>query len=140
MEFVRVGPLHAPALAALHDSGFPNPWTEAEFTAVLAQPGVAAWTFGHDGFILVRAVADEAEILTLAVSPAQRRKGIAAALLREAARMLKQAGAKKLFLEVAADNAAAMALYAKQGFTATGRRAGYYAHGADAVTMTLFLS
>lgn len=106
---------------------------------MLGQPGMACWMSEHDGFILVRAVADEAEILTLAVLPAQRRKGIAAALLQEAQRNLRQGGSKKLYLEVAADNAAATALYQKTGFTVTGRRPRYYAHGADALTMTLRL-
>ncbi len=137
---VQVSALHADALAVLHATSFPQPWAEAEFAALLGQPGVAAWMWGHDGFILVRAVGDEAEILTLAVAPTQRRKGVAGALLQEAARVLKHGGGQKLYLEVASDNAAALALYAKQGFAATGRRAGYYAHGADAVTMTLVLS
>jgi ribosomal-protein-alanine N-acetyltransferase len=133
---MQVGPLHAEALAALHARSFAQPWDAAAFTTLLGQPGVAAWLSDQHGFIVIRAVADEAEILTLAVEPARRRKGIAAALLQHASATLQQAGGKKLYLEVAADNAAALALYARHGFIVTGRRAQYYAHGADALTMT----
>ncbi len=133
---MRVGPLHADALATLHATSFAQPWDAAAFAVLLSQPGVAAWLSDQDGFILVRAVAEEAEILTLAVQPGQRRKGIAAALLQHAAATLQQAGGKKLYLEVAADNAGALALYGRHGFIVTGRRVRYYAHGADAVTMT----
>ena len=90
------------------------------------------------GFVLVRAVADEAEILTLAVAPTHRQRGIAAALLREAITVLRPGGTKTLFLEVAADNTAALALYAGAGFSPSGRRVGYYARdegNVDALMM-----
>lgn len=136
---MQAGPLHAEALAVLHATSFPQAWTAAEFVSLLAQPGVAVWLSDHHGFIMVRAVADEAEILTIAVAPAERRKGIGAALLREAAQRVARGGGKNFFLEVAADNTGSAALYQKAGFVVTGRRPGYYAHGADALIMTLRL-
>jgi glycine/D-amino acid oxidase-like deaminating enzyme len=61
------------ALAAVHARAFPAPWSRDEFAALLAQPGVLA-VVEPDGFILIRVVLDEAEILTLAVRPEARRK------------------------------------------------------------------
>ena len=141
---VRLEPSHARIAAALHATCFDTPWSEVEFVRLFEQPGVAGLMWQADapeGFILVRAAADEAEILTLAVIANRRRRGIAARLLDEACRMLRAGGTNRLFLEVAADNAAARALYAERGFAVTGRRAGYYDRGAarrvDAIIMEL---
>jgi ribosomal-protein-alanine N-acetyltransferase len=81
---------------------------------------------GDAGFLLGRAVAGEAELLTLAVAPEARRRGLGRKLV---ARFLYQArlrGAESAFLEVAADHAAACALYHQAGFATVGRRRGYY--------------
>jgi ribosomal-protein-alanine N-acetyltransferase len=86
----------------------------------------------------VRAAADEAEILTLAVDPAHRRTGIASRLLRAATAALSAGETQRVFLEVAADNSAALALYERHGFEVCGRRANYYGGGdkrVDAVMM-----
>ena len=143
---IRLEPAHARVAGALHRTSFAAPWSDEEFARLLEQPGVAGLLWTSDapqGFILIRAVADEAEILTLAVVPDARRQGIAAHLLDEAARMLRAGGTRRLFLEVAADNAPARRLYSQYGFTATGRRARYYDRGAatrvDAIVMTLAL-
>ena len=135
------GPDDAAALAALHAASFDAPWSEASLRALLHAPGALALRAGDDGFILLRRVLDEAEVLTLAVRPAARRRGLGAALAEAAALALAQDGAAVLHLEVAADNAAALALYAATGFAPTGRRRGYYARGAgappvDALLMT----
>ncbi len=144
---IRLEPAHARVAGVLHRTSFAAPWGDDEFAKLLEQPGVAGLLWTGDaplGFILIRAVADEAEILTLAVVPDARRQGIAAHLLDEAAAMLRAGGTRRLFLEVAADNTAARALYAKYGFAPTGRRAGYYARGGgaavDAIVMTLALA
>lgn len=139
----RVVPAHAEVLAALHATSFGAPWAAAEFASLLGQPGVAAWISNPDspeGFIMVRAAADEAEILTLAVTPAQRRKGIAAKLLAASCEALRAGGTTRMFLEVAADNIAASTLYTAHGFEPCGRRPDYYGTGAahepvDAIVM-----
>lgn len=112
-------------LAALHAEAFAAPWDAAAFAELLAQPGVFAMVEG-DGFILMRQVADEAEILTLAVRPGARRAGLGGRLVGQAAVQSAAAGATRLFLEVAEGNAAARALYARAGFSEVGRRRGYY--------------
>lgn len=114
-------------MADLHREGFavPRPWTAAEFAALLDQPGVALLT-APGGFALCRVVADEAELLTITVAPTERRKGRGTTLM---ARLLNRARADRAltcFLEVAADNTPARALYDGCGFRVAGRRRGYY--------------
>lgn len=123
------------ALAALHASAFPAPWSAAVFADLLAQPGVFA-VAEADGFILMRVVLDEAEILTLAVRPAARGAGLGGRLAGQGAVRAAQAGATRIFLEVAEDNAAARALYDRAGFRQIGRRRGYYDGGrTDALVL-----
>ena len=117
------------ALAALHARAFttPPPWSEAAFAAFLTDPLAFLLVEGDAAFLLGRAVAGEAELLTPAVAPESRRRGLGHKLL---ARFLYQArlrGAASAFLEVAEDNTPARALYAAQGFADVGRRPGYYA-------------
>ena len=116
----------AARLADLHAGAFSAPWDAAAFESLLGQAGVFAIE-APQGFILIRSVADEAEILTLAVDPAARRQGLGARLVRDGAATAAARGAARLFLEVADDNAAALALYAGAGFIEAGRRTGYYA-------------
>ncbi len=125
----------AAILAALHAAAFDKPWSAGEIAALMATPGVFAVTIDGQGFILCRAIAGEAEILTLAVTPAARRLGVGRALVEAAAGLASQGGADSLFLEVAHDNVSALALYASAGFERVGLRRGYYATGADAVVM-----
>ncbi|MFN3669657.1 MAG: GNAT family N-acetyltransferase [Brevundimonas sp.] len=118
--------LTAARLAAVHAEAFDAPWDADAFAALLTQAGVFALG-DADGFILMRVVADEAEILTLAVRPAARGRGLGARLVGEGGAAAAAFGAARLFLEVAEDNAAARALYARAGFAEAGRRPGYYA-------------
>lgn len=118
----RLAAIHAEAFAGPQDA----PWSAAAFADLLDQPGVFAIE-RSDGFVLMRVVADEAEILTLAVRPGARRAGVGGRLVREGVYGAVASGAVRVFLEVAEDNAAARALYAKAGFVEAGRRPGYYA-------------
>lgn len=117
-------------LAAIHAEAFPDPheagWSAAAFAELLGGPGAFA-VEQADGFILMRAVADEAEILTLAVRPSARRAGLGGRLVGEGVLAAAARGAARVFLEVAEDNAAARALYARAGFVEAGRRPAYYA-------------
>lgn len=115
----------ADRLAALHATAFDSPWTASAFAGLLDQFGVFA-VEGPDGFILMRAIADEAEILTLAVRPEARGRGEGARLVAEGVAGARARGADQVFLEVAEDNAPALRLYSRSGFVETGRRPGYY--------------
>lgn len=123
------------ALAALHAACFPDAWDATAITALLGTPG--SFAFAHpDGFVLARVAGDEAEILTLAVAPSARGRGLGRALLQAVIRSTAEQGAASLFLEVGADNPAALALYAGLGFSKVGMRKAYY-NGRDALVLRL---
>ena len=125
-------------LAQIHRDAFVHErsWQAAEFAELLAKP------YNHclstkGGFALIQTFEDEAELLTLAVSPAHQRKGIAQELIT---RWISTSDASTAFLEVAADNNPAIALYSKNGFTQSGLRKDYYKRPSglaiDALLMT----
>lgn len=127
----------AAALAGLHATAFAGPaaWGAEAIGLMLAMPGAfGLWRPDH-GFILARAIAGEAEVLTLAVAPPARRLGLGTRLLAAAMGWSAARGARAIVLEVAAANAAALALYHGLGFTEVGRRRRYYADGADALVL-----
>lgn len=128
------------ALAALHAECFrnPRPWSASELADLVDSQGTQLLT-EPGGFLVGRAVAGEAEVLTLAVAPARRRHGIAGRLLRAFLTSALGEGAETVFLEVAADNAAALALYRKHGFAEAGRRRGYYRDQPGAAVDALVL-
>lgn len=117
------------ALARIHAASFttPRPWSEVELAGFLADPLCDLIAAEH-GFALIRAIAGEAELLTLAVAPDQRRKGLGRAILLQAIALARSRKADHMFLEVAADNHAAIGLYEAAGFARTGLRPGYYRH------------
>lgn len=122
-------------LAKFHIASFEEHWDEVALGELLASPGAFALVVDN-GFILVRQAADEAEILTLAVLPAYRRKGLGRALILAAADHARTRGAARMFLEVSTANLAALALYAGLGFREVGRRPAYYrAPTADALIL-----
>ncbi|MCX7288666.1 MAG: GNAT family N-acetyltransferase [Rhodobacterales bacterium] len=115
-------------LATLHARAFttPRPWSEGEFSALLADPLAFLLVEGDAGFLLGRAVAGEAELLTLAVAPEARRRGLGQRLVSRFLYQARLRGAEVAFLEVAEDNAPARAVYSRAGFTESGRRRGYF--------------
>jgi [ribosomal protein S18]-alanine N-acetyltransferase len=78
------------------------------------------------GFVVFRTMADEAEILNLAVDSTSRRRGIGSRLMEDALAACKTAGVKRIFLEVRDSNDAARKFYLRMGFTEVGRRRKYY--------------
>jgi ribosomal-protein-alanine N-acetyltransferase len=125
----------APFLAALHAQSFGEPWTATDIRTLLTEQGgfgCLSFEAAPTGFILARAIGDEAEVLTVAVAPALRRAGLGAALVKAAAETARRAGAEALFLEVAVDNTAALALYDRTGFERVGFRPGYYRRAGSA--------
>jgi ribosomal-protein-alanine N-acetyltransferase len=138
-EITPVVPYEGTApLAALHAVCFKRAWDAATLSDMLSGPGTFA--FAHDdGFVVARAAADEAEILTLAVAPHARGRGLGRALLQAAIAKARGLGAGVVFLEVGADNPHALALYAGLGFSKVGKRKAYY-DGRDALVLRLSLA
>lgn len=138
-------PTDAAAIAAIHARCFARAWDTQAMSQFLGVPGclalIGAYRDGPpQGFLIVRAAADEAELLTLCVLPDHRRQGLARTLLGIAARRLSDGGTKRLFLEVDEKNGPALALYRALGAVKVGHRSAYYEHGADAAIFSLALS
>lgn len=128
-------------MALLHARSFtlPRPWSEAEIGALLQSP-LCFVRMRPGGFVMGRVVADEAEVLTVAVDPAARQQGTGTALMAEFVTEAARRGAVSAFLEVAETNTAARALYARAGFTLQGRRVGYYRGQGGEIVDALVLS
>ncbi|MEE7492540.1 GNAT family N-acetyltransferase [Methylobacterium oryzae CBMB20] len=133
----------APALARLHATAFARPWDAHEFERMLCERSThahALWRAGVlQGFVLSRRAADEAEILTVVLSPALRGGGHSRKLLREHLASLALDGVARVHLEVDEGNAPALRLYARHGFKQVGSRTGYYlkADGSRATALTM---
>lgn len=122
----------AEALARLHARGFHRGWPREDFASYIMSRDTPLYVACDArrkiaGFAMLRLAADEAELITIAVDPKWRRKGVGAALMRALLEDLTMTPARKLFLEVAADNQPALQLYARNGFRKISERQGYYA-------------
>jgi ribosomal-protein-alanine N-acetyltransferase len=128
---------HAGVMAEIHRAAFPvaEAWSRDVMILHLGLPSTFGLVHSLGGMILTRAVVDEAEILTLAVHPGQRRRGIGSALLGAAKERAGGLGATAVFLEVAVTNDAARSLYAAHGFAEAGLRRRYYWDGTDALVL-----
>lgn len=138
-------PEHAADMARLHAALFDQAWDAPAIRRLLEHPGATSLvaSTGYPkvmvGFIMGQLAADEAEILSVGVVPEWQRHGLGFRMVEGLAKAAQRAQAKRLFLEVATDNRAAQALYAKLGFAEVGRRKGYYqrpsASPVDAVVL-----
>lgn len=127
MNLRPASPEDATILSSIHDANFEDRWDAAFFSEMLGQSGVYGFIAGEDdGFILIRSVAGEAEILTIAVRACARRAGLGRLLVQKGAEISAQTGAETLFLEVSVKNTPAKALYESLGFTTAGIRKRYY--------------
>lgn len=137
--FSEARPSDAAAIAALHAVSFQRGWGEDEVYRLLIDGNVAAHRAMSGrkliGFILSRRAAGEAEILSVAVTPAWRGRKLSRQLLDLHLRRLAGLGIRSVFLEVDEHNAAARALYRRAGFADVGRRKGYYQSGATALVL-----
>jgi len=124
---------------------FGEAWTRSQCAGILPMSGVslvvAREVEGDSviGFSLARTVADEAELLLLAVDPSRHRQGVGRLLLDDFMQRARTAGVKRVHLEVR-DGNAAVEMYLGAGFTRVGTRSNYY-HGAsggrfDALTLS----
>ena len=128
---------NAALLASLHRQCFQDSWDEASFRSLLAGQGVFALiakdasATESQAFILIQVAAEQSEILSIGTVPDARRSGrarqaVSALLLDQAAGQAVARKAQEMFLEVAEDNSAALALYSAAGFAISGRRRSYY--------------
>lgn len=121
----------ADAVAKLHAQGFYRGWPREDFASYIAGEGTPLYIACDArrriaGFAMLRHLGEEAELITIAVDRKWRGKGVGLSLMRALFDDLLMSPAKKLFLEVAADNTAALRLYGKLGFAKISERKGYY--------------
>lgn len=130
-------------MAAIHAAAFvtQRPWNATEFRALLADPTTVVVSPSDACFALARIIAGEAELLTLATHPDQRRQGLARDCMQQILKASASAGSLRMFLEVDSTNRGAIALYKHIGFEQVGNRAKYYTHPdgtrADAIVMQI---
>lgn len=131
----------ARTLAQLHANSFPVGWSEAEFERLLSDPSIVTHVARENGgrgktsgFLMSRCAADEAEILSVAVDPRSRGRGLAGDLLRHHLARIAARGITRIFLEVGEDNRPALRLYNRAGFHEVGKRAGYYPRPEGAIS------
>lgn len=131
-------------IAWLEDAAFADPWPydllAYEFThprgfLLVATPGERPAA----GYVAFRHGGGEAEMLRLAVDPAERRRGVARSLVECGLERLRQEKVQTCFLEVRMDNEGAIAFYRDLGFGRVGRRRSYYRDGTDALIFSLAL-
>ena len=134
----------AKELARIHALGFYRGWPVGEFESFLNDDNTPVYVACDArrriaGFALIRVVEDEAELLTIAVDPKWRGKGIGQALLKAVFEDLLMTPARKMFLEVSEENVPAIKLYQREGFATISSRKGYYpkADGSQATALVM---
>jgi len=125
-------PRDADAVAKLHAASFYRGWPRQDIEAYLLDsdtPTLVACDARRRiaGFAMLRMLGDDVELMTIAVDRKVQGKGVGEALLKACFADLMTTPARRMVLEVAADNPAANRLYAKLGFSKIGERKGYYA-------------
>jgi ribosomal-protein-alanine N-acetyltransferase len=131
-----------PAVSRIERSAFSDPWSDNSFRSLPgdpraffacargqpAQSGIPSGETTVVGYVVAVFVADQGEIVNLAVAAESRGQGVGTALLDAALREAESRHSSALFLEVRESNAAARRLYGARGFAEVGRRRGYYRH------------
>lgn len=130
MSIISLSLEDCPHLSKLHQAAFYQGWTEESFENFIKDPLVFGLKIQKDdalcGYLLWREIRDEAEILTLVISPHVQRQGLGNCLLIALIEKLRSKGITKLFLEVAEDNYNAQSFYIKNSFCCLGKRPNYY--------------
>ena len=149
LSLLWASPELVPDIALLHGRLFDPPWDAESISRLTEHPAAAAFVAQVQypktlaGFIIGQIAADEAEILSIGVAPEWQRRGIARHMVEGLVRAARRAEVKRLFLEVAADNAKAIRLYKGLGFVPVGHRKAYYRRlgspPVDAVVLSLAL-
>lgn len=121
----------ADTIARLHAEGFFRGWTREEFAAYITGEGTPVYVACDSkrriaGFAMLRHLGDDVELITIAVDRKWRKKGVGLMLMRALFEATRMSPARRMLLEVAADNTAALKLYGKLGFEKIGERKGYY--------------
>ena len=134
LEIKEFGEEGVELLSSMHKIGFKNQpeqsWAENEFREVFSINGTKSYVVSRGGepigFVLLRIIAEEVEIITFCMLPKWCNNGYSTYLLEQIIKKLQLQSIKRLFLEVRENNDAAIRLYNKCSFKVIGRRTGYY--------------
>lgn len=130
------------ALSALHGKCFVSAWAAVDFNGYLRSETddvIGGFIRGNlIGLAVARTAIDQSDILTIGINPRHRGKGYAAKLLAATERVIKARASTIVFLDVAEDNASAIALYRRAGYVQHGRRSGYYRRPDSRIAALLF--
>lgn len=133
----------AAILAQIHAASFYRGWGEGEFEHMLSERNTLVHRLKKGrkiiGFSVSRMAADEAEILSIAVAPAHRGRGLSNRLLLTHLGHLAGRGIRTVFLEVEENNQPARRLYERLGFAIVGRRENYYKQGTGETANALLM-
>ena len=125
-------PADVAVVAGIECASFGDPWSEDAFRELLemrdaiflvATRGIPEMV---RGYVIARVVADEADVLNIAVAPAERGRGLGGELLDAGLAAVTHRGAREVFLEVRESNLAGLALYGSREFMTVSRRSRYY--------------
>lgn len=138
----------AAAIADLEQVLFPGEgWSAVQVADELTGYGRRGWVAGDDvplpgiaGYVIMRTVGDVSDLQRIGVAVTEQRAGLASRLLAVAFDGVREEGAERVLLEVAEDNAAARAFYAREGFVEIDRRPKYYRQSVDALVLELGLA
>jgi [ribosomal protein S18]-alanine N-acetyltransferase len=130
MEICALESADLPQILDIERECFPDPWSTAQFTETLDHPTTQGWTVRVDGlcigYAIVRVMADEAELLSVAIAWAHHRQGCGRVLLASVLEWCQTHAIMRCFLEVRAGNRAAHQFYEALGFVRMGLRQDYY--------------
>lgn len=128
------------AIMALEQGSIEHPWESKAIETLITDSNKTCLIAELDGtiaaYVGAESVLDESNIGNIVTHKDYRGRGIATRLFDALLKELKEQGIVKVFLEVEHDNAPAIALYEKSGFTKYGHRRDYYGSGKDAVLMS----
>jgi ribosomal-protein-alanine N-acetyltransferase len=132
LEFRRLGLRDLAAIEEIERAAYPTPWSRSMFAGELAKPAsICLGAFDREtgallGYLIISRYVDAWHVMNIAVAPAQRRRGIASALLERLFELTAGQGQRGYTLEVRVSNDAAIKLYERAGFRGRGIRRGYY--------------
>ena len=135
---LKIGDLNA--IESIERRSYATPWSRSMFAGELAKPGsLCLGAFEDDrlaGYLITSRYVDAWHVMNIAVNPAFRRRGIGTALLERLFELTDEGGRRGYTLEVRVSNEGAIKLYERLGFTARGKRRGYYTDNReDALVM-----
>lgn len=120
---------HLPEIVRIEKACFSSAWSEKQLTQAIENKRYRSLGYfekGLSGFCIFSTVADEAELLQIAITPELQRQGIAKQLLKLSMEAIEQQNISRIMLEVRNSNRSALSLYKQAGFLLDGERKGYY--------------